>query len=195
MIRTTESLANQQTTVNLVEVGDSPGGVKLVNAYRTNRTTDVTDIVELAKQVQKADEFTRANAGSKLTVIADQIRYLQEQACKVLQEAKRDADLHHVACNFKKCPGKIYHLYKRPSGQRYFSLLSCENWGASCPHEYLGTYRLEYDMSWTPEKDMVRRSNEIGLIDKVLDMQTSIEFPAQPNFKNITDAPNKDEAT
>ncbi|XP_033113721.1 uncharacterized protein C1orf50 homolog [Anneissia japonica] len=193
MIRTTENLADPQITVNLVEAGDNPGGVQLVNKYRTNRTTDVMDLVELAKQVQKADEFTRANAGSKLTVIADQIRYLQEQAYKVLQEAKRDADLHHVACNFKKCPGKVYHLYKRPSGQRYFSLLSLEDWGATCPHEYLGTYRLEYDMTWTPEKDMERRSNEIGLIDKVLNMQTSIEFPSKPNFRNITDVESKDE--
>lgn len=31
----------------------------------------------------QGDEFTRANACNKLTVIADQIRYLQEQARKV----------------------------------------------------------------------------------------------------------------
>ena len=31
----------------------------------------------------QADEFTKATAGSKLMVIADQIRYLQEQAKKV----------------------------------------------------------------------------------------------------------------
>ena len=31
----------------------------------------------------QADEFIRANAGNKLTVIADQIKYLQAQARKV----------------------------------------------------------------------------------------------------------------
>ena len=46
------------------------------------------DIVELAKQVQKADEFTRATACGKLTVIADQIKFLQEQARKVSTEIK-----------------------------------------------------------------------------------------------------------
>lgn len=48
------------------------------------------------------------------------------QAQRVLEEAKRDADLHHAACNFKKIPGKLYYLYKRPSGQTYFSMLSSE---------------------------------------------------------------------
>jgi len=48
------------------------------------------------------------------------------QAQLVLEEAKRDADLHHAACNFKKIPGKLYYLYKRNSGQTYFSMLSPE---------------------------------------------------------------------
>jgi hypothetical protein len=41
------------------------------------------DLVELAKQVQRADGCIRANASNKLTFIAEQIRYLQEQAKKV----------------------------------------------------------------------------------------------------------------
>lgn len=43
---------------------------------------------------------------------------------QVLQEAKRDADLHHAACNIVKKPGTIYYLYQRPSGQKYFSIIS-----------------------------------------------------------------------
>lgn len=100
----------------------------------------------------QGDDFIKANACNKLTVIADQIRYLQEQARKVrprsksihthmqaykqnkscihkclfqaLEEAKRDADLHHAACNIVKKPGTIYYLYERPSGQKYFSIIS-----------------------------------------------------------------------
>jgi hypothetical protein len=34
-------------------------------------------VVELAGQLQRADEFTRAVAGSKLTVIAEQVPYLE----------------------------------------------------------------------------------------------------------------------
>lgn len=50
--------------------------------------------------------------------------YLQDQARQVLVKAKRDADLHHIACNFVKVPGNVYHLYERISGQKYFGMLS-----------------------------------------------------------------------
>ena len=59
-------------------------------------------------------KFTRACAGSKLSVIAEQVRFLQEQARKVLEEANLNAELHHIACNFKKVPGKLYYVYKKP---------------------------------------------------------------------------------
>ena len=61
------------------------------------------------------------------------------QARNVLEETKRDADLHHAACNFKKIPGKLYYLYKRSSGQTYFSMLSPEvsllHYGPNLDHE------------------------------------------------------------
>lgn len=43
---------------------------------------------------------------------------------QVLEDARRDADLHHVACNMVKKPGNIYYLYQRESGQKYFSIIS-----------------------------------------------------------------------
>ncbi|XP_067668281.1 uncharacterized protein C1orf50 homolog [Haliotis asinina] len=177
------------TAVSLVESSSRPGGVKLVSARHANKTSDPMDLVELAMQVQKADEFTRANAGSKLTVIADQIRYLQEQARKVLEEAKRNALLHHVACNFVKKPGNTYYLFERESGQKYFSILSPQEWGASCPHEFLGGFRLEYDQSWTPLDDVERRGQEIALIDKILNAQQAITDSATPNFSGLTAQP------
>lgn len=78
----------------------------------------------------QADTFVHANVSNKLQVIAEQVRFLQEQARRVLEEAKSNADLHHVPCNFVKKPGTTYHLYRRPSGQKYFSMLSPEvGWG------------------------------------------------------------------
>ena len=46
------------------------------------------------------------------------------KARKVLEETKRDAELHHAACNFKKRPGQMYYLYRRQNGTTYFSMLS-----------------------------------------------------------------------
>ncbi|XP_071482669.1 uncharacterized protein C1orf50 homolog [Diadema antillarum] len=173
------------TTVSLVESNARPSGVVLVHSERTNTPEDPTDLVDLARQVQKADEFVRANAGNRLMTIADQIRHLQEQAKKVLEEAKRDADLHHAACNIKKRPGHKYFLYERESGQKYFSILSPEEWGSTCPHIYCGCYKLEYDMSWTPEEDIKQRGEDIAIIDKLLASQTAITYDPKPNFEGI----------
>jgi hypothetical protein len=74
----------------------------------------------------QADVLVRATACSKLQIIAEQVRFLQQQAHKVLLEAKENSELHHAACNFHKLPGHTYYLYKRSSGQQYFSMLSPE---------------------------------------------------------------------
>nr|XP_047910955.1 uncharacterized protein C1orf50 homolog [Anser cygnoides] len=133
----------------------------------------------------QAGDFVRANACNRLTVIAEQIRYLQEQARKVLEEANRDADLHHVACNFVKKPGNVYYLYRREGGQRYFSLLSPKEWGTS-PHEFLGAYKLQHDMSWTPSEDIERRDAEINILDKLLSRQAVLPPCTEPNFQGLT---------
>ncbi|XP_078281386.1 uncharacterized protein C1orf50 homolog [Rhinoraja longicauda] len=166
--------------VALVESNSNPSGLQLVSSHQTNRLGDPLDLVALAEQIQKGDEFVRANVTNKLTVIAEQIQYLQDKARQILEEAKRDVDLHHVACNVVKKPGTIYFMYRRDSGQRYFSILSPKEWGPSCPHEFLGAYKLQHDMSWTPYKEINRRDAEMGLIDKLLSQhQTQPDHEAE----------------
>jgi len=152
----------------LVEVNPNPGGVALVNPMRTNKPSDAYDLVALATQVQKADECTRSVAGSKLSVIAEQIKFLQRQALTILEEAKLNADLNHAACNMVKKPGNLYHLYERDSGQKYLSILSPIEWGSSCPHLFCGSFRLEYDMSWTPVNKQKERDAEEAMVTTIL---------------------------
>jgi len=156
------------STVSLVEANSNPLGVQLVNTQRTNKSGDANDLVALAIQVQKADECTRSVAGSKLGVIAEQIKFLQAQALRVMQEAKLNADLNHAACNMVKKPGNIYHLYQRDSGQKYLSIISPEEWGSACPHVYISSHRLEYDMSWTPMDKLNKRDDEEAMVSKIL---------------------------
>ncbi|XP_054857449.1 uncharacterized protein C1orf50 homolog [Eublepharis macularius] len=167
---------------SLVERG-SLGGFQLTPVARK---ADPLDLVALAEEVQKADDFVRANACNRLTVIAEQIRYLQEQARKVLQDAAKNADLHHVACNFVKRPGNVYYLYRRKSGQRYFSILSPKEWGPSCPSEFLGAYRLQHDMSWTPSEDIEKREAELNVLEKLLSQQAALPPCTEPNFQGLT---------
>ncbi|XP_046437055.1 uncharacterized protein C1orf50 homolog isoform X2 [Daphnia pulex] len=164
----------KNTSVALVERPSSADlGVQLVDSERSGRKTQ-SDLVELATQIQTADAFTRSNVCNKLQVIADQVRFLHEQARRILEETKEAENLHHFACNFKKVPGKVYYLYQRTSGQKYFAMLSPEEWGANCPHTFLGGYRLEADMSWTPTSKVEKKDNELRLINQILDGNKSV---------------------
>ncbi|XP_033977666.1 uncharacterized protein C1orf50 homolog [Trematomus bernacchii] len=184
----TVSLPNQPNktiTVTLVESSSAPCGLELVSSYQTHRVGDPMDLVALATTVQRGDDFIKANACNKLTVIADQIRYLQEQARKVLEDAKRDADLHHAACNIVKKPGNMYYLYERTSGQKYFSIISPKEWGPTCPHQFVGAFKLQHDMSWTPVDQVEKRDAEFAIMDKLLSQQTSLPPHTEPNFKGL----------
>lgn len=91
------------------------------------------------------------------------------QAREILVTANRDAQLHHAACNFTKVPGHTYHLYEKEDKSSYFSMLSPRDWGSKCPHTHIGSYRLEYDHSWTSAEEAERRGKDIEVINKVID--------------------------
>ncbi|XP_037079839.1 uncharacterized protein C1orf50 homolog [Pollicipes pollicipes] len=175
------SSENQVALRNLKQDGIS----QLVDPQHASKALS-TDLVNLAKEVQKADSFVRANVGNKLQVIVEQIRFLQAQAEKVLGEAKRDNDIHHIACNCKKIPGNMYFMYERPGGQRYMSLISPQEWGSACPHPFIGAYRLENDMSWTPEEETKTRASDEALIEQILHNKRVLAI-AQP--EPAADAP------
>ncbi len=125
--------------------------------YPVSRLAPAFELVDLAKQIGEADKMLNTQVSSKLKVIADQIRHLQEEARQILEQTRQDQKLHQADCNFQRQPGHIYHLYRKPNGRSYFSMLSPADWNDSPPHEFLGSYRLEADMSWT---DMAAAEND-----------------------------------
>ncbi|XP_046741858.1 uncharacterized protein C1orf50 homolog [Diprion similis] len=171
--------------VRLVERNVTPQGVTLVNPSAIAKKAP-NDLVMLALEIQKADNFVKANACNKLQIIAEQMKFLQKQAENVLLEAKQHTYLHHAACNFRKQPGHIYHVYLRESGQTYFSMLSPEEWGGDGPpHSYKGSYRLEHDQSWTPVSKMDSKDDELHMIHKILDANQAFSITDDPNRMNV----------
>ncbi|XP_011685886.1 PREDICTED: uncharacterized protein C1orf50 homolog [Wasmannia auropunctata] len=157
----------------LVETSTVSQGVSLVDPTAVTKSCQ-QDLMELAAEIAKADSCVKANACNKLQVIAEQIRFLQRQAQGILLEAERNAKLHHVACNFVKRPGQIYHLYQRETGQFYFSMLSPEEWGSLAPPQtYKGSFRLEQDRSWTSVSQLQARNIELSLLEKFIPSDTS----------------------
>lgn len=130
--------------------------------YPVSRMAPAFDLLDLARQIDEADKLIGTSVGGKLQVIAEQVRQLRRQAHDILEQARRDQELHRARCNFKRIPGRVYHLYRRPDGQTYFSMLSPEDWRNGPPHEFAGSWRLEADQSWSPagEEEDDRRARE-----------------------------------
>lgn len=94
--------------VKLVETGNSQG-------FQLNSSEAVApkheDLTSLVASIKNADSHIVSCAHGKLLQIAHQIKALQKQAEGVLSKAHMDQELSHAACNFKKIPGNVYHLY------------------------------------------------------------------------------------
>lgn len=104
----------------------------------------------------------------------------------VISEAKLSKELNSVACNFVKIPGHIYHLYERPSGQKYLSMLSPEvkpdfhqflrkfyvffifqEW-ANPPHKFMGSYSFKADLSWQEANQEDNKYNGVNFLRMVM---------------------------
>lgn len=123
-------------------------GPDRASPYPISRLAPVIGLVDVAREIQAADAILSVKMTAELSVIAEQIRALQERAKAALEAAEESARLHRATCNFKKRPGHVYHLYRKASGARYFSMLSPDEWGGRCPDAFEASYRLELDMTF-----------------------------------------------
>ena len=117
--------------------------------YGLSRLAPAYDLVDVAAEIQRADAMLATVTGGKLEVIAEQIRGLQEKARTLLEAARRDAELHRIRCSFEKRIGGVYHLYREEDGAEWFSLIAPAEWLTPQTHTFLGSYRLEMDMSFS----------------------------------------------
>lgn len=124
-------------------------GPARTSPYPVSRLAPAHDLVDVAKRIAEADAMIGATANAKLRVIADQIQALQEEARRILEETRKDLDLHRARCSFVRRPGQTYHLYRRDDGELWFSMISPGEWHGASSSEFVGSYRLELDQSWT----------------------------------------------
>ena len=52
--------------------------------------------------------------------------------------------------------------------------MSPNDWGAKCPHEYIGSYRLEFDNSWVPINEIKQVDERKALIGQVMNKSLAI---------------------
>lgn len=118
--------------------------------YPVSRLAPNFGLIDLAREIEHADQAVSSRLGSQLQVIADQVKALQKQAREILEQARADQRLNHARCAFRRIPGHVYHLYEEHDGALAFSMLSPDDWHGSPPKPFVGSYRLEADMRWTP---------------------------------------------
>ncbi|MEY6431099.1 DUF2452 domain-containing protein [Thioalkalicoccus limnaeus] len=136
--------------------------------YPVSRLAPAFQASELAAEIARAEAMLGARTHAKLRVIADQIRALQSEARKVIDEAREEQALTQAECQFQRRPGQVYHLYRRTDGRTFFSLLSPRDWGGQAPDEFVGSYRLEADYSWTPAERLGDADETGAMIDGLL---------------------------
>jgi hypothetical protein len=136
--------------------------------YPMSRLAPAFQAPELAEEIARAESMLSARTGAKLHVIADQIKALQAEARKVLDEAREEQALTHAECAFKRIPGKVYHLYRRADGRAYFSMLSPADWNGRPPDTHAGSYRLETDYSWTPAERLREPDDTRQVVQQLL---------------------------
>lgn len=62
-----------------------------------------------------------------------------------------------------------------------------KEWGPSCPHPFVGAFKLQHDMSWTPADEVEKRDGEIAIMDKLFSQQVAIPSYTEPNFKGLAE--------
>jgi len=136
--------------------------------YPTSRLAPAFHAPQLAEEIARAESMLNARTSAKLRVIADQIKSLQAEARKVLDEARDEQALTRAQCAFKRIPGKVYHLYRKPDGVTFFSMLSPQDWKGRPPDEFAGSFRLEADYSWTPADELDQPDDTGRIVQQLL---------------------------
>ena len=142
--------------------GDNVSTAPWSSPYPVSRMSAPMSLVDTAKAMETASASVALRTNVQLEVILAQMRALQQRAREIVEQASPDVDLLHAECRFRRVPGRIYHLYERPDGHRYFSMLSPDDLGSSSDG-FVGSFRYEHDRSWTRLDEIAardRRRNE-----------------------------------
>ena len=99
----------------------------------------------VGEMVREVRDSTRKRLGA----LEEVFKKLQEEAALVLGGARRDVELHGIKLYGTKLRGRCYHLYQRPDGARFFSLLEPVEYAGLNPDcRPLGSFQLNFDASW-----------------------------------------------
>ena len=96
------------------------------------------------------------SAYAKLTLLAKQMKLLQEQAEQVLHESQLNADLKALPTNAGRVPGRVYHLYTQ-NDTKVLSIIAPNEWQQYDQHH--GAFLYDFDHTFkSVDNDSISQS-------------------------------------
>jgi len=148
--------------------GDNFRGADHASPYPVSRLGAPVSLVDMARVIESASAKVALRTNAQLEVIVEQMKELQERARAIIEQASRDVDLIHAECRFHRVAGRVYHLYERPDGRRFFSMLGPEDYGGAGPTGFVASFRYEHDESWTRLDEIADRDRRRAEIQGVV---------------------------
>ena len=146
--------------------GENFRGADHASPYPVSRLGAPVSLVDMAKVIESASAKVALRTNAQLEVIVEQMKELQERARAIIEQAARDVDLIHAECRFHRVPGRVYHLYERPGGHRFFSMLGPDEYGGVAPSGFVASFRYEHDESWTRLDEIEARDRKRAQIQR-----------------------------
>ena len=80
--------------------------------------------------------------------IYEQMQLLAEQAKTIQSRVTVSERIYQAKMSFDPIISRVYHLYQKKDGTDTLSLVSPQEWGKSCPYEFIATVKLLADHTW-----------------------------------------------
>jgi len=80
---------------------------------------------------------------AKLKQIAKQMNYLKSEAQEIINQTRIQNELYQIKPRFTLVSGNTYYVYQKEDNQKYFSLISPEEWDNK--DTFVGKYFYDYD--------------------------------------------------
>jgi len=84
----------------------------------------------------------------QLDQIRKQVELLAAQAQEIQRRVEISERIYKVGMNFKPLIGHVYHLYTRPDGTEFISMVAPNEWGRSSKMEFQASVKLLADHTW-----------------------------------------------
>ncbi len=84
----------------------------------------------------------------QLEQIRKQVELLAAQAREIHLRVDISERIYKVGMNFKPLIGHVYHLYTRPDGSEFLSMVAPTEWGRSAKVSFQATVKLLADHTW-----------------------------------------------